>query len=108
MQKSKVGFNQTNADYVDVLKNRRLDTEKAYNDYVNSLNNARTLKKEIAYRKRKLALMKKQNALYEVSTVNLMEEALRYAEAISGYARATYQNYSSVTEMERLTLMPLR
>jgi outer membrane protein TolC len=107
-KESKVGFNQTNADYVDVLKNRRLDTEKAYNDYVNSLNNARTLKKEIAYRKRKLALMKKQNALYEVSTVNLMEEALRYAEAISGYARATYQNYSSITEMERLTLMPLR
>ncbi|MDR1104648.1 MAG: TolC family protein [Endomicrobium sp.] len=107
-KESKVGFNQTNADYVDVLKNRRLDTEKAYNDYVNSLNNARTFKKEMAYRKRKLALMKKQNSLYEISTVNLMEEALKYAEAISGYARATYQNYSSVTEMERLTLMPLR
>ncbi|MDR3307069.1 MAG: hypothetical protein LBS61_05330 [Endomicrobium sp.] len=52
--------------------------------------------------------MKRQNSLYEVATVSLMEEALKYAEAISGYARATYQNYASVTEMERLTLMPLR
>jgi hypothetical protein len=107
-KESKVGFNQTSANYVEILKTKRLDTEKAYNDYLNSLNNARTFKKEITYRKRKLDLLKKQNSLYEVSTVNLMEEALKYAEAISGYARATYQNYSSVTEMETLTLMPLR
>jgi outer membrane protein TolC len=107
-KESKVSFNQTSADYVDVLKNKRLDTQKAYNDYLNSLNNAKTFKKEIAYRKRKLDFLKKQNSLYEIATVNLMEEALKYAEAISGYARATYQNYSSVTEMEKLILMPLR
>jgi outer membrane protein TolC len=107
-KESKVGFDQTSADYVEVLKTKRLDTEKAYNDYLNSLNNARTFRKEITFRKRKLDLLKKQNSLYEVSTVNLMEEALKYAEAISGYARATYQNYASVTEMETLTLMPLR
>jgi outer membrane protein TolC len=107
-KESKVGFNQANSDYVETLKSKRLDTEKSYNDYLNSLNNARTLKKEIAYRKRKIALLKKQNSLYEVSTVNLMEETLKYAESISAYARATYQNYSSVTEIERLILMPLR
>ncbi|MDR2436570.1 MAG: TolC family protein [Endomicrobium sp.] len=107
-KESKVGFNQTSADYVEVLKTKRLDSEKAYNDYLNSLNNTRTFRKEITYRKKKLDLLKKQNSLYAVSTVNLMEETLKYAEAISGYAKATYQNYSSVTEMETLTLIPLR
>ncbi|MDR3256319.1 MAG: TolC family protein [Endomicrobium sp.] len=108
VKESNVGFNQANADYVEILKTRRLETEKAYNDYLNSLSNARTLKKEIVLRERKLVLMRKRNALYEVPTVNLMEEAWKYAEAISSYARATYQNHSSVTEMERLLLIPLR
>jgi hypothetical protein len=52
--------------------------------------------------------MRKRNDLYEVPTVSLMEESWKYAEAISAYTRATYQNHASVTEMERLTLMPLR
>jgi outer membrane protein TolC len=103
-----VGLNQANADYMDTLKTRRLEVEKAYNDYLNSLNNARTLRKEIKLRERKLALMKKRNDLYEVPTVSLMEESWKYAEAISSYSRATYQNHASVTEMERMTLMPLR
>ena len=107
-KEGKVGLNQANADYIDVLKTRRLEVEKAYNDYLNSLNSARTLRKEIKLRERKLALMKKRNDLYEVPTVSLMEESWKYAEAISSYARATYQNHASVTEMERLTLMPLR
>ena len=107
-KESGVGFNQANSDYVDTLKNRRLEVEKAYNDYRNSLNSARTLRKEIKLRERKLALMRKRNDLYEVPTVSLMEESWKYAEAISGYARTTYQNHASVTEMERLSLMPLR
>ncbi len=107
-KESSVGYDQANADYVDTLKNRRLEVEKAYNDYRNSLNSARTLRKEIKLRERKLALMRKRNDLYEVPTVSLMEESWKYAEAISGYARTTYQNHASVTEMERLTLMPLR
>ncbi|MDR1523535.1 MAG: TolC family protein [Endomicrobium sp.] len=107
-KESNVSFDQTNADYVETLKTKRLDTEKAYNDYLSSLNSARTLKKEIVLRERKLALMKKKNALYEVQTVSLMEEAWKYAEAIASYAKAIYQNYSSVTEMEKLTLTPLR
>ncbi|MDR2425816.1 MAG: TolC family protein [Endomicrobium sp.] len=107
-KEGKVGLNQTNADYVDTLKTRRLEVEKAYNDYLNSLNSARTLRKEIKLRERKLALMRKRNDLYEVPTVSLMEESWKYAEAISAYSRATYQNHASVTEMEKLTLMPLR
>ena len=107
-KESTVGLNQSNADYMDTLKTRRLEVEKAYNDYQNSLNSARTLRKEIRLRERKLALMRKRNDLYEVPTVGLMEESWKYAEAISGYTRTTYQNHASVTEMERLTLMPLR
>lgn len=107
-KESDVSYNQANSDYVDTLKNRRLEVEKAYNDYRNSLNSARTLRKEIKLRERKLALMRKRNDLYEVPTVSLMEESWKYAEAISSYARTTYQNHASVTEMERLTLMPLR
>jgi outer membrane protein TolC len=107
-KESKVSYNQTSSDYVEVLKVRRLETEKAYNDYLNSLNSARTSRKEIILRERKLALMKRRNDLYEVPTVSLMEESWKYAEAISSYARSNYQNHASVTEMERLTLMPLR
>jgi len=107
-KESAVGFDQSNADYVDTLKQKRLEVEKAFDDYVNSLNNARTLRKEITLRERKLALMKKRNDLYEVPTVSLMEESWKYAEAIGSFARVTYQNHASVTEMERLTLMPLR
>ncbi|MCL2485179.1 MAG: TolC family protein [Endomicrobia bacterium] len=107
-KESRVGFNQTSSEYVDVLKTRRLEVEKAYNEYLTSLNSARTSRKEITLRERKLALMRRKNELYEVPTVNLMEESWKYAEAISAYARAIFQNHSSVTEMERLTLMPLR
>jgi outer membrane protein TolC len=103
-----VTSNQTKSDYVDTLKTRRLEVEKAYNDYLNSLNSARTYRKEIKLRERKLALMRKRNDLYEVPTVSLMEETWKYAEAIAGYTRTMYQNHSSVTEMERMTLMPLR
>jgi hypothetical protein len=39
---------------------------------------------------------------------DFMEEALRYAETISSYAKSVNQEQSSVIEMERLTLIPLR
>lgn len=103
-----VGLNQANADFVDTLKTRRLEVERAHNDYLNSLNSSRTYRKEIQLRERKLALMRKRNDLYEVPTVSLMEESWKYAEAISAYSRVTFQNHAAVTEMERLTLMPLR
>ncbi|MDR1942257.1 MAG: TolC family protein, partial [Endomicrobium sp.] len=107
-KESKVGLAQSNSDYIEALKARRLEVEKAYNEYTNSLNNSRTLRKEITLRERKLNLMRYRSNLYEVPTVSLMEESWKYAEAISSYARSTYQNHASVTEMERITLMPLR
>lgn len=86
------------------MKNSRLTVEKTYNEYMISLNNAKTLRHEITLKERKLALMQKRNDLYEVPTVSLMEESWQYAEAISSFARASYTNHASVTELERLTL----
>lgn len=105
---SKVNFQQSEADLSETIKKDKLDLQKAFGEYENSLRNARTLKKEIILRKRKLELLRKKNELYEVATVQVMEESSRYAEAISSHAKALYSNYASVNEMERLTLMPLR
>ncbi len=107
-KESSIGKKQTISELIDILKNSRLTVEKTYNEYIISLNNAKTLRQEITLKERKLALMQKRNDLYEVPTVSLMEESWQYAEAISSFARASYTNHSSVTELERLTLMNLR
>jgi outer membrane protein TolC len=107
-KESVVSFNQANADYLNVLSERKLELEKNYNQYLASLGKARALRKEIIFRGRKVALMKKRNDLYEVTTQQLMDETWQYAEAISNYAKAMLENYSAVTEMERITLMILR
>jgi outer membrane protein TolC len=107
-KESDVGLNQTNADLLELMKRMRLSVEKAFNEYTNSLNSARTFRKEIKLRERKLALMKRRNDLYEVPTLALMEESWKYAETIGSYTRTTYANHASITELENLTLMPLR
>ncbi|MDD5020944.1 MAG: TolC family protein [Endomicrobiaceae bacterium] len=107
-KESSIGKKQTISELIDILKNSRLTVEKTYNEYAISLNNAKTLRQEITLKERKLALMEKRNNLYEVPTVSLMEESWQYAEAISSFARASYTNHASVTELERLTLMSLR
>lgn len=107
-KESSIGKRQTISELIDILKNSRLTVEKTYNEYMISLNNARTLRQEITLKERKLALMQRRNDLYEVPTVSLMEESWQYAEAISSFARASYTNHASVTELERLTLMSLR
>lgn len=107
-KESKVGLRQAKATYDDTVKKLIVELEKAFNEYRNSLRNAMTSKNEVALRKRKLKLLKKRNQLYEVSTLNVMEETLKYAEAISSYTRALATNYSNVASMERLTLTPLR
>lgn len=107
-KESSIGKKQTISELIDILKNSRLTVEKTYNEYMISLNNAKTLRQEITLKERKLALMQRRNDLYEVPTVSLMEESWQYAEAISSFARASYTNHASVTELERLTLMSLR
>lgn len=107
-KESKVNYNQSRADYDDILKKAKFDFRKTYNDYESTLKTARTLKNEINTKKRKLELMKKRNDLYEVPTVQLMEETWRFSETISQYAKAIITNYIAVTDMERLTLISLR
>jgi len=107
-KESSVGIQQTQADYKEMMDKSCLDLEKAYNDYDNSLRVARQLKKEIELTRRNLEVMRKRNQLYEVPTVQVMETTWKYADLISSYARTVYQNYASVTEMERLTLISLR
>ncbi|MGA2091436.1 MAG: TolC family protein [Endomicrobiales bacterium] len=107
-KESKVGLQQTQADYKEMMDKSYLDLQKAYNDYDGSLRTTRQLKREIELKRRSLDVLRKRNDLYEVPTVQLMEETWKYSDLISSYARAVYQNYASVTEMERLTLITLR
>jgi hypothetical protein len=107
-KESSVGLQQADAEYRDLLERSKLELSKVYADYENSLRNLRTLKNEIELKERKLDLFRKRNELYEVPTVQVMEECWKYAETISSYARSLYTNYASVTELERMTLMTLR
>ena len=103
-----VSKKQLNAELMDLLKNSRLSVEKAYNEYIVSLNNARTTRNELKVKERKLALMKKRNDLYEIQTVELMEQSWNYAEAIAAFAKALFSNHAAIVELEKLTLMSLR
>ena len=107
-KESSVSKKQLNAELMDLLRNSRLSVEKAYNEYILSLNNARTTRNELNVKERKLALMKKRNDLYEIETVALMEESWNYAEAIASFAKALYSNHAAIVELEKLTLMSLR
>lgn len=107
-KEGKVGYLQADADLKDTMNKNMLDLEKIYADYVNSLRSARTLRDELVLRQRKLELLRKRNELYEVPTVQLMEESWKYAETLSSYSRTLYTNYAAVTELERMTLLPLR
>ena len=107
-KESSVSKKQINADLVDLLRDSRMAVEKAYNEYVISLSSAKVYRNELKVKERKLALMKKRNDLYEVQTVELMEQSWNYAEAITSFTRALFSNISSIVELERLTLMSLR
>jgi outer membrane protein TolC len=107
-KEGKIGYQQAEVDYRDTYNKNVIDFQKSYNEYANSLMNARTLKNEITLHVRKLELMRKRNDLYEVPTVNVMEEAWKHAEAVSSYSKALYYNYAAVTDMERIALIPLR
>ncbi|MDR3111673.1 MAG: TolC family protein [Elusimicrobiota bacterium] len=107
-KESIVSFNQADSDYLEAISSKKIEMERQYNEYLNSLNKARSLRKEIIFRGRKVALMKKRNDLYEVSTMQLMDETWQYAEAVSNYAKSVLDNYNAVTEMEKLAAIPLR
>jgi outer membrane protein TolC len=105
---AKVGQAQALNDHKDTEKKIYLRLEKAYTEYDNSLRNARTTKNEVQFLERKLEFLRKRNLLYEVTTVSVMEETWKYAETITEYAKALYTNFYMVTELERLTMTPMR
>jgi outer membrane protein TolC len=105
---AKIAVLQANAEYEDIQNKAFLDFEKAFDEYLSSMRNIRTLKDEMDLKERKLKLMRRRNELYEVSTVQVMEESWKYSEAIASYAKTLSSNYSAVTEMERMTLISLR
>jgi len=107
-KESDIGRQQAESEYNDILNKLNITLEQTYNEYTDSLRNERTLKNEITLMQRKLELLKKKNELYEVPTVQLMEESWKYAETIAAYGKALYANYSSVAEMERIVLISLR
>ena len=107
-KESSVGFNQSIASYDETRKKLIMELEKSYNDYRESLLNARVLKDEIALKEKKMELLRKRNQLYEVSTLQVMQETVSYAETVLSYTKTMYSNYANVANMERMALMPLR
>ena len=102
------GLLQAMADTEETAEKVFVELQKSYSEYRGSLINARTLRNEIKTKNRTLLLMTKKNQLYEVSTLQLMEETQKFAEATSNYTKALNTNYSAVATMERMTLVPLR
>jgi len=107
-KESTVNFNQANADYEMAVKEATLNLQKFYNEYQQSLLNARANAQDVDLKVRKLAVLKKRNDFYEVSTLEVMDGVYKYSDAVVAYAKALAQNYTAVTEMERLVLVPLR
>ncbi|MCB4792303.1 MAG: TolC family protein [Elusimicrobia bacterium] len=107
-KESKVGFNQALASYDESNKKTIMEVDKSYSEYRDSLFSAKVLKDEIEIKERKLELLRKRNQLYEVTTLQLMQETVSYAETVFQYSKMMYTNYSNVSNLERLTLMPLR
>ncbi len=103
-----VGNKQAKSDYTDALNKSTLDVMKNYTDFKSSFRDIRTYRNEIILKKRKLAYLKKRNDLFEIPTVQLMEESWKYAETLASYAKSLNKNYAAVTELERLTLVPMR
>ena len=107
-KEAKVSVEQSLAEHYDKTKKIIVELEKTFNEYLTSLDNVRTLNNEIDLRERKLKLLRKRNELYEVSTLQVMEESLKYSEAISNHARNLSKNYQSVAKLEMMTLVGMR
>lgn len=99
---------QSMVDYKEQINKALYDFEKYYNEYQQSLAKARTTSDEITLKERKLAVMRKKNELYEVSTLEVMDSVYKYAETLMEYVRALTTNYLTVCEMERLAMTSLR
>ncbi|MCM8832107.1 MAG: TolC family protein, partial [Candidatus Omnitrophica bacterium] len=98
----------TEAEFDEAKNTILLELEKFYNEYSTSLLDARVAKEDLEFKKWKLEVLKKKNALYEASTVEVMGGVWQVSEAVINYSKAILQNYTSVTELEKLVIIPLR
>ncbi len=98
----------TEAEFDEAKNTILLELEKFYNEYSTSLLDARVAKDDLEFKKWKLEVLKKKNALYEASTVEVMGGVWQVSEAVINYSKAILQNYTSVTELEKLVIIPLR
>jgi hypothetical protein len=72
------------------------------------MGNARNALQEIDLKTRKLAVLRKRNEMYEVTTLEVMDGVYQLSGAIAAYSKALSANYDSIASMERMTLVPLR
>ena len=96
------------AEYTEAKIVLLLESEKFYNEYYYSLLDARVNKGDLNLKKWRLNVLKKRNTLYEVSTIEVMDGIFKVSEAVIAYTRAVLQNYTAVTELEKLLLISLR
>ena len=96
------------AEYIEAKNVLLLESEKFYNEYYYSLLDARVNSSDLNLKKWRLDVLKKRNILYEVSTIEVMDGIFKVSEAVISYTRAVLQNYTAVTELEKLLLISLR
>jgi len=96
------------AEYEETKNIAMLELEKFYNEYYYSLLDARTSSADLKFKKWRLEVLKSKNALYEVPTVEVMNGIYQVSDAVLTYSKSVFQNYTAVTELERLVLIPLR
>jgi outer membrane protein TolC len=98
----------TLAEYEETKKQMLLELEKQYNEYYNSLLDARINKEDYDLKNWRLDVLKKKNLLFEVPTIDVMSATYQTAEALINYSRAVLSNYLTVAGIERVVGAPVR
>lgn len=98
----------TEAEYEEAKKVLLLELEKFYNEYYFSLLDTKVANDDLGLKKWRLEVAKKRRDLYEISTLEVMSNIYQVSEAVLAYSKALLQNYTAVSELEKLILIPLR
>ncbi|MFH1541139.1 MAG: TolC family protein [Elusimicrobiota bacterium] len=95
-------------DYEEAKYVLLTDLGKFYNEYYFSLLDAKAADCDLKLKKWRLNVSKKKNASFEISTVEVMDSIFKVSEAVLSYTKAVLQNYTAVTELEKIVLISLR
>ncbi|MFN6992416.1 MAG: TolC family protein, partial [Fervidobacterium sp.] len=98
----------TEADYEEAKNALLLELEKFYNEYYYSLLDVRIANSDLELKKWRFEVTKKRRDLYEISTIEVMNSIYQVSEAVLTYSKALLQNYTAVSELEKLVVIPLR